>query len=219
MIRYLAGRVAEMLVVLLLMSAVVFGLIGLMPGDPVDLMIAGDPNMTSEDAARLRTLASRADVVVQSYRPGSLERRGFGAEDLARLRPGVVVVSVSCYGHVGPWRDRPGWEQLAQSATGLARDQGTPDAPRLIPAAACDYTTGGLAALGALAALWRRGREGRANKRCNVSPAPRGGYRSRPVPGGRRQAFNPGRGGQYPPPRSAFCNSRWKAMTSSSGGW
>ena len=56
MTRYLVGRVAEMLVVLLVMSAVVFGLIGLMPGDPVDLMIAGDPKMTSEDAARLRTL-------------------------------------------------------------------------------------------------------------------------------------------------------------------
>ena len=56
MTRYLVGRVAEMLVVLLVMSAVVFSLIGLMPGDPVDLMIAGDPKMTSEDAARLRAL-------------------------------------------------------------------------------------------------------------------------------------------------------------------
>ncbi len=56
MIRYLAGRLAEMLAVLLLMSAVVFGLIGLMPGDPVDLMIAGDPHMTAEDVARLRAL-------------------------------------------------------------------------------------------------------------------------------------------------------------------
>jgi peptide/nickel transport system permease protein len=56
MTRYLLGRVAEMLVVLLLMSALVFVLIGLMPGDPVDLMVAGDPNMKPEDAARLRAL-------------------------------------------------------------------------------------------------------------------------------------------------------------------
>ncbi|HJQ55799.1 MAG TPA: ABC transporter permease, partial [Vineibacter sp.] len=56
MTRYLAGRVAEMLIVLLLMSAVVFGLIGLMPGDPFDVMVAGDPNMKPEDAARLRAL-------------------------------------------------------------------------------------------------------------------------------------------------------------------
>ncbi|TWT05652.1 ABC transporter permease [Reyranella sp. CPCC 100927] len=56
MTRYLVGRLAEMLAVLLLMSAVVFVLIGLMPGDPVDLMIAGDPKMTTEDAARLRAL-------------------------------------------------------------------------------------------------------------------------------------------------------------------
>jgi peptide/nickel transport system permease protein len=56
MVRYVLGRLAEIAVVLLIMSAVVFLLIGLMPGDPVDLMIAGDPNMTTADAARLRTL-------------------------------------------------------------------------------------------------------------------------------------------------------------------
>ncbi|QQS13266.1 MAG: ABC transporter permease [Rhodospirillales bacterium] len=56
MTRFLLGRVAEMLAVLLAMSAVVFALIGLMPGDPVDLLAAGDPKMTSEDAARLRAL-------------------------------------------------------------------------------------------------------------------------------------------------------------------
>jgi peptide/nickel transport system permease protein len=56
MTRYLAGRFVEMLIVLLLMSAVVFALISLMPGDPVDLMAAGNPRMTSEDVARLRVL-------------------------------------------------------------------------------------------------------------------------------------------------------------------
>src|SRR5260370_31695322 len=54
MTRYLAGRALETLVTLVLMSFVVYVLIGLMPGDPIDLMIAGDPKMTSADAARLR---------------------------------------------------------------------------------------------------------------------------------------------------------------------
>lgn len=113
-----------------------------------------------DDARRLRALAARADVFAQGYRPGSLARRGFGALALAALRPGIVVVSLDCYGHAGPWRARPGWEQLAQSATGLAHEQGEPGPPRLVPAAACDYATGGLAALGVLAALHRRAREG-----------------------------------------------------------
>jgi len=110
--------------------------------------------------ATLRRLASQADVFAQGYRGGSLARRGFGAEDLAAMRPGIVVVTINCYGDFGPWRDRPGWEQMAQTVSGLAVGQGSPEHPALLPAAACDYTTGYLAALGTMAALLRRGREG-----------------------------------------------------------
>lgn len=113
-----------------------------------------------EEADRLRALAAEADVFAQGYRSGALERRGFGPDALAALRPGIVYVSMNCYGHEGPWRGRPGWEQLAQTVTGLAAEQGGPDAPELIPAAACDYTTGYLAAFGVLAALLRRASEG-----------------------------------------------------------
>lgn len=112
------------------------------------------------EAERLRRLAAGADVFVGGYRSGSLERRGFGPEEMAALRPGIVYVSINCYGPVGPWRERAGWEQLAQCVTGLAYEQGGPGAPKLVPAAACDYTTGSLAALGALSALSRRAREG-----------------------------------------------------------
>lgn len=114
-----------------------------------------------EDAARLRSLAGEADVFCQGYRGGALERRGFGAEQLAAARPGLVHVTINCYGDVGPWRERPGWEQLAQSVTGIAAAHGgSLSAPALLPAAACDYTTGYLAALGTLAALRRRAHEG-----------------------------------------------------------
>jgi crotonobetainyl-CoA:carnitine CoA-transferase CaiB-like acyl-CoA transferase len=115
-----------------------------------------DPN----GVATLRGLAAQADVFAQGYRGGSLARRGFGPEDLAAARPGIVAVTINCYGDAGPWRNRPGWEQMAQTASGLAVGQGSPDHPALVPAAACDYTTGYLAALGSLAALWRRAREG-----------------------------------------------------------
>jgi crotonobetainyl-CoA:carnitine CoA-transferase CaiB-like acyl-CoA transferase len=69
-------------------------------------------------------------------------------------------VSISCYGDVGPWRERPGWEQLAQSVSGIAYTQGDTGPPRLVPAAACDYTTGYLAAAGAMMALALRATDG-----------------------------------------------------------
>ncbi len=112
------------------------------------------------DAERLRDLAAEADVFVQGYRGGAMERRGFGADELAARRPGLIHVTINCYGDVGPWRTRPGWEQLAQSVTGVAAAQGGSERPSLLPAAACDYTTGYLAALGTMAALWRRSQEG-----------------------------------------------------------
>lgn len=113
-----------------------------------------------EEAKQLQALASSTDVFSQGYRQGALAIRGFGPEQLAARNPGIVYVSINAYGHVGPWAGRPGWEQLAQSATGIAVDEGSFEAPRLIGAAATDYTTGYLAALGAMAALYRRNLEG-----------------------------------------------------------
>ncbi|HEX3244348.1 MAG TPA: CoA transferase [Chloroflexota bacterium] len=113
-----------------------------------------------EDRDRLRALAAGADVVSQGYRAGSMERKGFGPEELVTRRPGLIYVSINCYGHHGPWQSRPGWEQLAQTVTGLATGHGAPDHPVRMPVACCDYTTGYLAALGTMVALGRRAREG-----------------------------------------------------------
>jgi len=121
------------------------------------------------DAETLRRLVRDAHIFVDSYRPGALARLGFTPASLAHIARGITYVSVSCYGHEGPWAGRRGWEQLAQSATGLAYEQGAFNArrekkgeapPALIPAALCDYVTGYLAAAGAAAALLRRIREG-----------------------------------------------------------
>jgi CoA-transferase family III len=117
-------------------------------------------DLTSQDGAkRLRALIAGADVFSQGYRPGALARHGFGPEDVAAIRPGIVYVSISCYGADGPFSHRAGWEQLGQTVTVICHDNGT-DRPALLPAAACDYTTGYLAAYGALLALARRAREG-----------------------------------------------------------
>ena len=67
MLRYILQRLAESLVVLLIMSFVIYGLIGLMPGDPIDLLITADPNLTSEDAARLRALYGLDRPILERY--------------------------------------------------------------------------------------------------------------------------------------------------------
>ena len=111
-------------------------------------------------ADRMRTLVREADVFVQGYRGRSMERRGYGAEQLADDHRGLIHVSVNCYGPIGPWKDRPGWEQLAQSVTGMVLGHSGTGRPEIVPGAVCDYTTGYLAALGAAVALRRRAIEG-----------------------------------------------------------
>jgi crotonobetainyl-CoA:carnitine CoA-transferase CaiB-like acyl-CoA transferase len=116
-----------------------------------------------KDAARLKRLVRQADVFSQGYRTGAMDRLGFGVQEVLKLRPGMVYVSINCYGHEGDWRSRPGWEQLAQTVTGMALRQGKHQQlaePTLLPAAVNDYITGYLAALGALVALERRARVG-----------------------------------------------------------
>ena len=103
--------------------------------------------------ARLRDLVREGDVFSQGYRQGALERHGFGPIELAQLRPGIVCTAINCYGHEGPWRTRPGWEQLGQTVTGMAVVHGGAEGPRLQPGAVTDYTTGFLAAFGSLVAL------------------------------------------------------------------
>jgi len=115
------------------------------------------------DVARLADLAREADVFVNGYRPGRLAGRGFGLEELARLRPGIINVSISCFGSGGPFAGRAGWEQVAQCVSGIALTHGTMTGagqPKLAPAPMCDYLTGYLAAYGTILALGRRAREG-----------------------------------------------------------
>ena len=117
-----------------------------------------DLNVEAEKETLL-ALIRGADVFSQGYRPGVLAARGLSPEQLAEIRPGIVYTSMNCYGFEGPFSNRAGWEQLAQSVTGIAAEHGG-ERPALLPAAACDYTTGYLAAYGTLLALGLRAREG-----------------------------------------------------------
>ena len=115
------------------------------------------------DAAELRALARGADVFCQSYRPGALARLGLGPEELAKLRPGIVYVTLSAFSHAGPWRERRGFETIIQSVSGMAHEQGIEGGggrPQHLPAQVVDHGTGYLAAFGAQIALARRAREG-----------------------------------------------------------
>ena len=93
----------------------------------------------------------------------SLAARGFGPEDAARIRPGIVYVTVSAYGHEGPWSTRRGFDSLVQSASGIAWTEARAAGqtkPRHLPCQALDHATGYLAAFGAMVAL-QSARDGR----------------------------------------------------------
>lgn len=134
------------------------------PDRPVLLDVVRDTDFGKRQCTtglgdELRALAREADVFVQSYRPGSLASRGFGPDDLAAARPGIVVVSLSAYGHTGPWRERRGFDSLVQMSTGIAAHAGM-DRPRPLPVQALDHGTGWFAAHGVMTALHRRATEG-----------------------------------------------------------
>jgi crotonobetainyl-CoA:carnitine CoA-transferase CaiB-like acyl-CoA transferase len=119
----------------------------------------------SKDVEILRGLVRDADVFSQGYRPGTLGGRGFSPEALAKLRPGLVFVSLCAFGHVGPWASRRGFDTVVQTVSGITSRQGElfPGAqpgPQFYPVSAIDYLTGYLMAFGAMVALARRVREG-----------------------------------------------------------
>ncbi|MGH7353138.1 MAG: CoA transferase [Candidatus Rokuibacteriota bacterium] len=120
---------------------------------------------TQKDRETLRGLAREADVFSQGYRPGALGDRGFSPEALAKLRPGIVFVSLCAFGHVGPWASRRGFDTVVQTVSGITARQGElfpgkEPGPQFYPVSAIDYLTGYLMAFGAIVALARRAREG-----------------------------------------------------------
>ena len=84
---------------------------------------------SAEGQEIVRRLAKEADVVVENFRPGTMEKWGLGYEDLARENPGLVMVRLSGYGQSGPYRDKPGFGAIAEAMGGLRHVTGYPDRP------------------------------------------------------------------------------------------
>jgi len=115
-----------------------------------------------EGVATARRLAARADVVLESFRPGVMEKLGLGYARLSEDHPRLVFCSVSAYGQSGPWRDKPGVDGIIQAVSGLMSligDEGAP--PMKVQTPAADITTAFLATVAVLGALRERDRSGR----------------------------------------------------------
>jgi crotonobetainyl-CoA:carnitine CoA-transferase CaiB-like acyl-CoA transferase len=111
----------------------------------------------------LRDLLAQADIFSQGYRPHALAALGFSPDDAARINPGIVYVSLSAYGHSGPWAERRGFDSLVQTTTGFNHAEGEAagvSGPKELPAQMLDHATGYLMAFGAMIAKARQSREG-----------------------------------------------------------
>ncbi|MFM7568885.1 MAG: CaiB/BaiF CoA transferase family protein [Betaproteobacteria bacterium] len=119
-------------------------------------------NLRSEQGkAVLRQLIASADVLVENYRPGVLDRMGFDRETLKSIRPDLVICRVTGFGLDGPYADRPAFDFIAQAMSGLMSVTGEADgAPMRAGPPLSDLVAGAYAAMGVLAALIRRGRTG-----------------------------------------------------------
>lgn len=113
------------------------------------------------DLEKVLKLCAKADVVIQNFRPGIMEKLGLSFDQIKQINPGVVYASVSGYGEDGDWKDLPGQDLLAQARSGLlwlSGDHG--DAPTAMGLAVADQLAGNIVVQGILAALIRRGRSG-----------------------------------------------------------
>jgi crotonobetainyl-CoA:carnitine CoA-transferase CaiB-like acyl-CoA transferase len=118
---------------------------------------------TVQGRETFKALLREADVVMQGYRPGGLEDLGLGPEEAARIKPGLVYVSLCAYSHAGPWASRRGFDSLVQTASGFNHAEGIAagiNGPRPLPAQILDHATGYLVAYGAMSGLLRRVRDG-----------------------------------------------------------
>ena len=114
----------------------------------------------------LRQLAAKCDVIVENFRPGTLEKWGLGYDDLKAINPRAVLVRISAYGQDGPLRTQPGFARIAHAFSGLAYLAGEPGRMPVVPGSTslADYMSGMYGAIGALVAL--RARETTGEGQC-----------------------------------------------------
>ncbi|MCB1510204.1 MAG: CoA transferase [Hyphomicrobiaceae bacterium] len=110
---------------------------------------------SAEGVRVFKELVRRSDVVVENFRPGTLEKWGIGPDVLHELNPKLVIVRISGYGQTGPYRDRPGFARIAHAVGGLTYLAGLPEGPPVTPGSTslADYISGYYGMIGALLAL------------------------------------------------------------------
>lgn len=120
-------------------------------------------DLRTEDGQQLvRELVERSDILVENFRPGTLERWGLGWAELSAIRPELIMVRISGFGQTGPYAQRAGYASIGEAMGGLRALTGYPDRPPIrIGISIGDSLTGMFGALGALAALEARRRTGR----------------------------------------------------------
>lgn len=160
---------------------------------------------TQEGIEALRTLVVSADVFIENFRPGTMDRLGLGAEVIRSWRPDIVHVSISGYGHEGEWSGRGAYDHVVQAVTGMMALQGEEgDDPVKVGFPVIDAAAGMVASQAVLAALLRRGRTGegarldvsmaQAALQLMLSPAVATAFEGadRPRPGNRGFSGSPG---------------------------
>jgi crotonobetainyl-CoA:carnitine CoA-transferase CaiB-like acyl-CoA transferase len=110
----------------------------------------------------LKQLAAKCDIIVENFRPGTLEKWGLGYDVLKKLNPGAILVRISAYGQDGPMRTLPGFARIAHAFSGLTYLAGEPGGIPVVPGSTslADYMSGMYGAIGALVALQARAASG-----------------------------------------------------------
>jgi crotonobetainyl-CoA:carnitine CoA-transferase CaiB-like acyl-CoA transferase len=112
------------------------------------------------DRAVLQAIIAEADVFIQNFAPGAVDRLGLGAAELCALHPRLIYCSISGYGDAGPYRDQKAYDLLVQAESGLLSINGTAEASARVGISVCDITAGLTAYAAILQSLVRRGRTG-----------------------------------------------------------
>ena len=130
-------------------------------------------NLRSDEGRKIvLDLVRHCDVVIENFRPGTLERWGIGPDELQKVRPDVILVRISGYGQTGPYRDRPGFGSVAEAMGGLRLLTGDADRPpSRVGISLADTISGLYSVIGALMILLQRARQDNNTRSAGLVPA------------------------------------------------
>jgi len=117
---------------------------------------------TPEGSDLFRDLVAKSDIVLENFRPGTMEKWGLGYDGLAAINPGLIMLRISAYGQTGPYREKPGFARTAHAFSGLSLLAGEPGRVPVMPGSTslADYMSGMWGAIGVMMALRSRDETG-----------------------------------------------------------